>query len=207
MKCKCLNFCCCCCCGCSCGYLAERWARSDEFQDDGVCVFLDAGRNGPIHHDLTQFVASRSDVIHHHLVGRQFVFVRFAGAFASRRRLQLYPVTQLTDHLHPQFRLSSQWQSKRLELGGKRNKTVAHHPTTFKKSKLASCVVCDGLRVGRDVSICGQWRDRFHPLAFCYSQSWHHPAHRHFIFSQKRVKFLFSLFFFFFFSLFGYTIE
>lgn len=101
MKCKCLNLLCCC------GYLAEGWARSDEFQDNGVRVFLDAGRNGPIHHDLTQFVASRSDVIHHHLIGRQFVLVRFAGAFASRRRLQLYPVTQLTDHLHPQSRLSS----------------------------------------------------------------------------------------------------
>lgn len=85
------------------GYLAQRRPRADELEDDGVRVLFDARRDVAVHHDLAELVAPRSDVVHHHLVRRQLVLDRLARALRSR--LQLDAVAQLTDHLHPQFRL------------------------------------------------------------------------------------------------------
>ena len=86
-------------------YLSERRPGTDKFQDDSMGILLDTRRNNSVHHDLTQFVAPGSDVVHHHLVGRQFVFDGLAGALADAGRFQFHAVAQLTDHLHPQFRL------------------------------------------------------------------------------------------------------
>jgi hypothetical protein len=81
-------------------YLSKRRPGSDEFQNDGVSILFDSLRNLSVDHDRAQLVPPRPNVVHHHLVGRQFVFDGFARAF--RFRFQFDAVAQLTNHLHPQ---------------------------------------------------------------------------------------------------------
>ena len=86
-------------------YLSKWRPRPDEFQDDGVSILFDSLRNLSVDHDRAQLVPPRSNVVHHHLVGRQFVFDGFASAF--RFRFQFDAVAQLANHLHPQSGLQT----------------------------------------------------------------------------------------------------
>ena len=85
-------------------YLSEQRPATDKFQDDSRGILLDT-RRSTVHHDLTQFVAPGSDVVHQHLIGRQFVFDGLAGALADAGSFQFHAVAQLRDHLHPRCRL------------------------------------------------------------------------------------------------------
>jgi len=82
--------------------LAQWGSGTDELQDNGVGVLLDAMGYIAVHHNFVELIATRSNIIHQDLVWGEFVL---DGGATVVDFLQFHPVTQLVDDLNPQPRL------------------------------------------------------------------------------------------------------